>query len=72
MCSFTGFRITIFANSSLHFGNTPEYTSYVVGYASRSLGVCTIYTRVHLFTVLAKTGAKLEWSIGMDFYSPYF
>ena len=53
------------------FGNTPVYTSYVVGYASRSLGVCTFYTRVRLFTVLAWNGAKLEWSTGIDFYSPY-
>ena len=53
------------------FGNTPVYTSYLVGHESHSLGMCTIYTRARLFTILAWNGVKLAWSTGMDFYSSY-
>ena len=52
------------------FCNTPVHISYLVVYESRSLrrrvyvsrilGVCTIYTRVRLFTVLAGNGVKLK------------
>ena len=51
MFFFLYIRRSIICNTPVSYflGNTPVYASYLAGYENRSLGVCTIYTRVRPF-----------------------